>query len=194
MEIVGHEAHKGLLEECQRKTKEANLDDIVHFYGRKNGQDRMMAYHDADIYVFPSWSEGCPNSALEAMGSGLYVVGSTVGALPDIAPLQLPPPPGLLCEWGVMLPPGLKKQLREWLVARPVLKKEKCVGCGLCAKLCPPASLKIKDGKACFDYPNCIRCFCCQEHCPQGAITIRKGVLMGFMETMERIARKIVSR
>lgn len=124
---------------------------------------------------------------------GLLTEFERIGDLPDIAPLQLPPPPGLLCEWGVFLPPGLKKQLREWLVARPVLTKEKCVGCGLCAKLCPPASLKIVSGKACFDYPNCIRCFCCQEHCPQGAITIRKGVLMGFTELMERIARRIVS-
>ena len=116
------------------------------------------------------------------------------GTLPDIQPLELPPPPGLLCEWGVFLPPGLKKQLREWLVARPVLQKDKCIGCGLCAKLCPPATLKIVGGKACFDYPGCIRCFCCQEHCPQGAITMKKGVLMGFMEAMERLVRRIVSR
>ena len=116
------------------------------------------------------------------------------GPLPEIEPLELPPPPGLLCEWGVMLPPGLKKQLRELLVARPVLQKDKCIGCGLCAKLCPPATLKIVGGKACFDYPGCIRCFCCQEHCPQGAITMKKGALMGFMEAMERLARRIVSR
>ncbi|MBQ9337050.1 MAG: DUF362 domain-containing protein [Lentisphaeria bacterium] len=121
--------------------------------------------------------------------SGYEVIGET----PEIAPLQLPPPPGLLCEWGVMLPPGLKKQLRELLVARPVLDPEKCIGCGLCAKMCPPATLKVVDGKARFDYPNCIRCFCCQEHCPQGAITIRKGVLMGLMETMERGVRKLFS-
>ena len=125
---------------------------------------------------------------------GLLPGYEVVGEVPELAPLELPPPPGLLCEWGVMLPPGLKKQLRELLVARPVLQAEKCVGCGLCAKLCPPATLKIVDGKARFDYPNCIRCFCCQEHCPQGAITIRKGVLMGLMETMERGVRKLFSR
>ena len=114
--------------------------------------------------------------------------------IPRIEPLKLPPPPGLICEWGVMLPPGLKKYLREWLVARPVLQPEKCVGCGLCAKMCPPATLKIVDGKARFDYPGCIRCFCCQEHCPQGAITIRKGILMGTLETMERAVRSLFAK
>ena len=112
-----------------------------------------------------------------------------IGETPEIAPLQLPPPPGLLCEWGVMLPPGLKKQLRELLVARPILQKEKCIGCGLCARMCPPQTLKIVNGKACFNYPACIRCFCC----PQGAIRIRKGMLMGIMETMERGIRKMFS-
>lgn len=116
------------------------------------------------------------------------------GSRPVIQPLKLPPPPGLLCEWGVMLPPGLKKLLREWLVARPVLQTEKCIGCGLCAKMCPPATLKIKDGKACFDYPGCIRCFCCQEHCPKGAIMIKKGALMGLMESVECGVRRFLSR
>ena len=130
----------------------------------------------------------------QARERGLLPEFEQVGGLPDFSPLKLPPPPGLLCEWGVMLPPGLKKQLREWLVARPVLRKEKCVGCGLCARKCPPQTLKIVNGKARFDYPTCIRCFCCHEYCPKGAITIRKGALMGVMETMERAVRKFFSR
>ena len=120
MEIVGHEAHKGLLEECQRKTNEANLNDIIHFYGRKNGQDRMMAYHDADIYVFPSWTEGCPNSVLEAMGNGLYVVGSTVGALPDL--ITSP-------DYGILVPPrdatALAGAMREALDRLPEIRSRR---------------------------------------------------------------------
>ena len=129
-----------------------------------------------------------------ALERGLVPDFERIGERPEIAPLKLPPPPGLLCEWGVMLPPGLKKQLREWLVARPVLQQDKCIGCGLCAEKCPPGTLKIVDGKARFDYPGCIRCFCCQEHCPKGAITIRKGALMGVMESMEHAVRRIFSR
>ena len=108
----------------------------------------------------------------------------------NFAALELPPEPGLLCEWGVFLPPGLKKYLREWVIARPVVEPSKCIGCGLCAKLCPPQSLKIRNGKAWFDYPECIRCFCCQEHCPQGAITIRKSFLMDLFSGSEKLIRK----
>lgn len=115
-----------------------------------------------------------------------------VGKQPQIEPLELPPPPGLLCEWGVMLPPGLKKYIREWMVARPVLDEEKCIGCGLCAKMCPPESLKIINGKAVFHYPECIRCFCCQEHCPKGAITICKGTLMKVCDVIEHGMRKLM--
>lgn len=124
---------------------------------------------------------------------GLLPEYHVVGPEPEIQPLILPPPPGLLCEWGVMLPPGFKKYLRELLVARPVLQSEKCVGCGLCAKLCPPQSLKIVNKKAHFNYPDCVRCFCCQEHCPQGAITIRKGTLMRAAESIENMTRRFSS-
>lgn len=111
----------------------------------------------------------------------------------DFLPLELPPEPGLLCEWGVFLPPGLKKYLREWVVARPVVDSSSCIGCGLCAKLCPPQSLKIFDGKAQFNYPECIRCFCCQEHCPKGAITIRKSFLYDLFSGSEKVIRKSCS-
>ena len=124
---------------------------------------------------------------------GLLPEYEVIGETPAIEPLRLPPPPGLLCEWGVLLPPGLKKLLRKWLLARPVLQSGKCVGCGLCARMCPPQTLKIANGKALFDYRTCIRCFCCQEHCPQGAIRIRRGALMGIMEAMERGIRQILS-
>ena len=111
----------------------------------------------------------------------------------DFPPLELPPEPGLLCEWGVFLPPGLKKYLREWVIARPVVDSSLCIGCGLCAKLCPAQTLKIRNGKAQFNYPECIRCFCCQEHCPKGAITIRKSFLYDLLSGSEKVIRKSCS-
>jgi len=181
------------------------VDAVICMEGNGPGSgtpaDRGWVFGGSDSLALDSFlaplllGPGQPELLLltRARERGLLPEFELVGERPEIAPLKLPPPPGLLCEWGVMLPPGLKKQLREWLVARPVLTQEKCVGCGLCAKMCPPGTLKIVDGKAKFDYPGCIRCFCCQEHCPQGAITIRKGALMGLMECAERAARKMVS-
>lgn len=100
------------------------------------------------------------------------------GDVPPVNPLKRPAPPGVLTEWGVFLPPFLKGLLRDFAVSKPRLDPSRCIGCGLCAKMCPPQSLKLKDGKSVFDLPNCIRCYCCQEHCPKGAITPHKTLAM----------------
>ena len=109
-------------------------------------------------------------------------------------PLLLPDPPGLLCEWGVFLPPFLKTLFRNILISRPELDGEKCVSCGLCAKMCPPKSLKLIHGKPVFDLKNCIRCYCCQEHCPKSAITPRKSFFMKIGSCVEKILEKLFGK
>ncbi|MFA6870315.1 MAG: glycosyltransferase [Methanomethylophilus sp.] len=84
VEIVGHGERFGVIEAYEEHARKLNINDIVHFAGRQVGEAKKQAYAAADIYVFPSWTEGCPNSVLEAMGAGLYVVGTRVGALPDL--------------------------------------------------------------------------------------------------------------
>ena len=111
------------------------------------------------------------------------------GDVPERNPLLLPDPPGMLTEWGVPLPPFLKDRLRNWIISKPLLDPEKCVGCGLCVKMCPPQSLKLKDGRPVFDLPNCIRCYCCQEHCPKGAIVPKKTLPMRGLERFESCVR-----
>lgn len=111
------------------------------------------------------------------------------GEIPQRNPLVLPPPPGMFVEWGMPLPPFLKGIMRDIVISKPILDKKLCVGCGLCAKMCPPQSLKMKDGFPVFDLKNCIRCYCCQEHCPKGAITSYKTFPMKVSEKVEDIVR-----
>ena len=82
--LVGHGDRAGALEEYQARVLEYRLGDRVRFAGRLTGRDKYRAYAESDVYVFPSWTEGCPNSVLEALGSGLFVISTDVGALRDI--------------------------------------------------------------------------------------------------------------
>lgn len=66
------------------------------------------------------------------------------------------------------------------LTARPHIN-EQCIGCGRCAKHCPPGAIIIENRKAVIDYRACIRCYCCQELCPENAVALKEGVLLRFL-------------
>ena len=68
----------------------------------------------------------------------------------------------------------VSKMLGAILKTRPVLKKDMCVGCGICAGICPAKAIKIVKKKAVIDRKACIRCFCCQEFCPKSAMKVHR--------------------
>lgn len=51
------------------------------------------------------------------------------------------------------------------------IDKVKCVGCGVCVKLCPMKNLSISHNIAKAE-ENCTMCYRCINKCPQQAITL----------------------
>lgn len=53
----------------------------------------------------------------------------------------------------------------------PKIDSTKCVGCGVCERICPMGNIKVADGKA-VSGSRCTMCYRCFSECPQKAITI----------------------
>lgn len=47
-----------------------------------------------------------------------------------------------------------------------------CIGCGICEKVCPSASMRVKNRKAIHVSENCQNCLACVHACPQKAIRL----------------------
>ena len=63
------------------------------------------------------------------------------------------------------------------LRATPKVKKDECIGCGVCYNICPAKAITMKNKIAIIDKPSCIRCFCCQEFCPKGAMKVHRTAI-----------------
>lgn len=78
----------------------------VRFLGWVQGKEKAAAFHQADLYVLPSYTEGMPISLLEAMASGLPVVTTNVGGIRDFFDVQ---------KMGFIVHPKDSTDLREKL-------------------------------------------------------------------------------
>lgn len=71
-----------LMEETKALAKKLEISEKVRFLG---SQSNVYSYlQDADIFVLPSNYEGMPMTIIEAMGTGLPIVATRVGGVPDM--------------------------------------------------------------------------------------------------------------
>jgi glycosyltransferase involved in cell wall biosynthesis len=68
--------------ELRELSRDLELDDVVEFRGFGHDVPGFLA--DLDVYVLPSLFEALPMSLLEAIASGLPVVATKVGAVPQV--------------------------------------------------------------------------------------------------------------
>ncbi len=86
-------------------------------------------------------------------------------------------------EEGAVIAHDLSKAAKtgDWRYMKPVVDKEKCIGCTTCMPFCPEASIIMKaykDGqrdKCDIDYDFCKGCGVCAQVCPVKAITMKKN-------------------
>ncbi len=68
--------------EIESYVKESNMEDCVVFWGSQNEVHSFL--NDADMFTLPSNYEGIPMTLIEAMGTGLPIVATAVGGVPNM--------------------------------------------------------------------------------------------------------------
>lgn len=66
----------------RRISEELNINDVVSFCGLQSNVYPKL--HESDCFILPSLYEGMPVSLVEAMGTGLPIIASAVGGIPDM--------------------------------------------------------------------------------------------------------------
>ena len=71
-----------LLEETEQHANALGLREKINFLGNQTNVYPFL--HKADLFLLPSRFEGMPMTIIEAMGTGLPIVASKVGGVPDM--------------------------------------------------------------------------------------------------------------
>jgi glycosyltransferase involved in cell wall biosynthesis len=103
-ELVGSELTPGELSLLEEKVNTLGLQGTVKLNGPADSIEKIEYFRNADIFVYPSYHEGTPMAILEAMASGLPIVASRVGGIPDVVSDQVN---------GILVEPRNPEQLAD---------------------------------------------------------------------------------
>ncbi len=87
--------------------------------------------------------------------------------------------------------PFEKLETAERYRGRQALDLDKCIGCGMCARICPNRAIEmvpVKREKHSRTYPKidlgkCCFCGLCEEFCPRNAITLTKDYFLSTFDS-----------
>lgn len=83
--VAGGDAGSGYLDVIKSECEHKGLAGMFVFLGEVQGARKLEVLSAADAFVLPSYSEGLPVAALEALGAGLPVVLTDECNLPEVA-------------------------------------------------------------------------------------------------------------
>jgi glycosyltransferase involved in cell wall biosynthesis len=87
----------GELDEVRAAANRLDIRDNVQILGWVQGPEKDSLLESASIFVLPSFAEGLPMSVLEAMATGLPVISTPVGGIPEVITHGTE---------GLLIPPG----------------------------------------------------------------------------------------
>jgi glycosyltransferase involved in cell wall biosynthesis len=116
-DLVGNEQVAGDINQLKNQVADAGLDQLVHIRPAVTGEEKIDLFRAADIFIYPSHYEGMPMAVIEAMASGLPIIATQVGGLPD---LVFPAVNGLLVPAGQ---PDRMADAIHQIVANPQLRR-----------------------------------------------------------------------
>jgi len=78
------------------------------------------------------------------------------------------------------------------------IRKDLCLGCGLCAENCPQQAISLLAGQAEIDQSRCNQCRFCLEVCPQRAIVemvpVSKQELQATVVSLKQGTNDLIER
>ncbi|MGC9004161.1 MAG: glycosyltransferase [bacterium] len=100
LDIVGDGPLRGEYEEMVRRYA---LSEFVQFHGLKPKREVAEFMRRSDLFILPSLYENLPCVLIEAMASGLPIVATNVGGIPEIVSEEV----------GILVPPKDPQKLAE---------------------------------------------------------------------------------
>lgn len=75
----------------QKRKKNFNLQTKIEFFSPSKQDELVKFYRSLDFLIVPSLQDNSPNIILEAISSGVRVIGSSIGGIPELlTPFDLP--------------------------------------------------------------------------------------------------------